>query len=82
MKSKVNSIYDPFKGSMDALLDLIYVAGGPINVFKRLEGFEKIKFRTPMSLILSHSASPSNSQSFSGLITDLYLLKIKEVTPE
>jgi hypothetical protein len=82
MKSKVNSIYDPFKGSMDVLLDLILVASGPINVFKRLAGFEKIKFRTPMSLILSHSASPSNSQSFSGLITDLYLLKIKEVTPE
>jgi len=82
MKSKVNSIYDPFTGSMDSLLDLILVAGGPSNPFKRLPGFDKIKFRTPMGLVMSHSASPSNAQSFSGLVSDLYLLKIKEITPE
>nr|WAK72403.1 MAG: RNA-dependent RNA polymerase [Nigrospora oryzae mitovirus 1] len=82
MKSKVNSIYDPFKGCMDSLLDLILVASGPSNPFKRLPGFDKIKFRTPMGLILSHSSSPSNSHSFSGLVSDLYLLKIKEITPE
>jgi len=72
-KTKINSIYDPFKGSSEVLLDLnTYALAG--SFFSRLN-LSKLKLLlAPRTFVLSHKSSPSNSMSYQGLLTDYYLL--------
>jgi len=72
-KTKINSIYDPFKGSSEVLLDLnTYALAG--SFFSRLN-LSKLKLLlAPRTFVLSHKSSPSNSLSYQGLLTDYYLL--------
>jgi len=72
-QTKVNSIYDPFKGSMPKLLSMIEF----IKVVRPGWGFHRLgidfsKFKlAPRTFVLSHKASPSNAMSYQGLLTDL-----------
>jgi len=76
-KTKLNSIYDPYSGKADRLLDLLSLLKDrefPV-FFQRLETLKSIK-RTlsPSTFVLSHKSSPSNSLSYQGLFYDYYLL--------
>lgn len=72
-KTKINTIYDPFTGSSEVLLDLMgYAKAG--SFFSRIN-LSSIKPRlAPQSLVLSQKSSPSNSMSYQGIFTDLHLL--------
>jgi len=76
-KTKLNSIYDPFSGKADRLLDLLSLLKdreSPV-FFQRLESLKSIKRRlSPSSFVLSHKSSPSNSLSYQGLFYDYFLL--------
>jgi len=70
----VETIYAPFQGCMDYLLDLISLTRLPsMNPFLVLSP-PKAEL-APYRMILSHKASPSNSSSFQGLITDYFLMR-------
>jgi len=72
-KTKLDTIYSPFKGSSESVLDLISLAKtNPF--FKRLD-LSKLKMNLgPRTLVLSHKSSPSNSMSYQGIISDYFLL--------
>lgn len=76
-KTKLHTIYGPFTGKPEVLLDLLALlrASSSKIFFKRLESFNKIKYTlSPSTLVLSHKSSPSNSMSYQGILTDYYLL--------
>jgi hypothetical protein len=76
-KTKLNTIYDPFKGKPEFVLDVLSLlknSDSPV-FYKRLETFSKIPRKlAPSTFVLSHKTSPSNSLSYQGLFTDYYLL--------
>lgn len=76
-KTKLESIYAPFSGSPEFVLDLLALlkSSDKTVLFKRLEDITKIKVRlAPHTLVLSHKSSPSSSLSYQGILTDYYLL--------
>nr|BBG56023.1 RNA dependent RNA polymerase [Fusarium boothii mitovirus 1] len=73
-KPKLSTITDSYKGSVRASLELIPLAFNPFINF-----YDKIDFRAPTTLFLSHKGSPSNSLSYKGILTDFCLLKYSSV---
>jgi len=74
--TKLNTIYDPFKGSVPRFMDLLEhskVSG--LTYMRRLEKFPSVFKLAPVAFVMSHKSSPSNKVSFSGLISDYALLR-------
>lgn len=74
-KTKLNSIYDPFKGKSSVLLSKIADSTLAHVLFKRGVKGEWPDLRGPIGLVLSHKASPSNSISYFGILKDWDLMK-------
>jgi len=77
-KTKLESIYGPFTGKSESVLDLISISisfskDSPV-FFSRLDLSKIKKNLAPRTLVLSHKASPSNSMSYQGILSDYYLL--------
>jgi len=81
--TKLGSIYDPFKGSSERLLDLLAHSKVSARVYmRRLDNFPKMFKLAPTQFVLSHKSSPSNKEAFSGILSDYALLRgIRNVLP-
>jgi hypothetical protein len=76
--SKLGTIYGPFTGSAEKLVDLLaHSRKSGLIYFKRLEKFPKVFKLAPMAFIFSHKASPSNKVAFTGILSDYALLTKK-----
>lgn len=74
--TKLNTIYDPFRGSVPRFLDLLeHSKKSGLVYMRRLEGFPKVFKLAPTAFVMSHKSSPSNKVSFSGLLSDYALLR-------
>lgn len=67
---KLGSITDPFNGRTRDLLELVSLRFNPFVPF-----LDKVDFRGPTTLFLSHKSSPSSSLSYQGILVDFALLK-------
>jgi len=76
-KLKTSTITDPYSGSVPFLMECINRATDKNGLFfDTLKGFRKITSESlePNDFMLSRAASPSNKQSYTGILTDIYLL--------
>jgi len=80
---KLQTITAPFSGDVEGfeslLRDLEAPFGGLPLFFNLLPGFDKIRGAdlSPKDFVLSRSASPSNRRAASGILTDIWLLNMK-----
>lgn len=85
-KSKLNSITDPYNGKDSAITDFSkYISGIKGNPFKNLKSWKDWSDNInlyPSSFSFIQSASPSNSISWHGLLTDYKLLKDLDLLPK
>lgn len=76
-KLKVSTITDPYSGNLRFLNDCINFVTEPSGLyFDTLKSYKHIISGSlePKDFLLSRAASPSNKQSYHGILTDIYLL--------